>query len=92
MRKEDRVALFLAEQYVTKNYKITSVELHAQRRTQDVVHARFIVWCILRYSYQWSTPKIADVFGKDHSTVVDGLKRAEKIGLKKEALDGYSKP
>ena len=91
MRKEDREALFLAEQHVAKNYQINSTELHSQRRTQNVVYARFIVWCILRYAYQWSTPKIADVFGKDHSTVVDGLQRAEKIGLKKEALDAFKK-
>lgn len=81
----DKLRLKQVEILVCQKYHILPAQLHSLARHQHIARARFMVWCILHSPLQWSYPKIGQVFDRDHSTVVDGVQRATKIGLDKEA-------
>lgn len=70
---------------VSWKYHIPPEELYLKIRLGHIVQARFMVWYILRYKMHWSTTTIGEAFKFDHKTVHHGLKKAEELGLDKEA-------
>ena len=54
-------------------------KLESKSRKRDLVEARYIVFHILREKTANSLSNIAKVFGKDHATVLYGLKLHESM-------------
>lgn len=61
---------------VIKAWKIGPEELMSRSRQRRIAYPRFACFQFLA-SLGWSTPQIGKVFGRDHTTVMHGLKRAE---------------
>ncbi len=45
---------------------------------------RFAVWYLLSKVYKFPSTEIANAYGYDHTTVLNGVKRAEKLDMPKE--------
>ncbi len=52
--------------------------IYSRNRSRTVADIRFIIW---RYLYEsgWTYTAIAKEFGKDHSTIIHGVKQASTI-------------
>jgi len=61
---------------VCEYYGITHQELLQPVREQKLVHARQVAWFLLRKHFSLSFPAIGALFGKDHTTVLHGIKMA----------------
>ena len=60
-------------------------ELKQSRRNQELVAARYVIFNYFR-KRGYSLQNIGDIFGKDHSTVIAGLKRMQKLIEAKDAI------
>ena len=56
-----------------------SAIMDMSRRRRDVCEARWMVWRQLVFIHKWSRAKVARRFCCDHTTVMHGLARAEKL-------------
>lgn len=70
-----------------KKYGISPTALNSRNREQDVARVRFIAFFLLYNKFKMTTPLIAKLYEKDHTTILNGLSRVEELGLKKEALE-----
>ena len=53
--------------------------LHTATRKQEVVFARDFIWRYLRGRSKLSLEKLALIFGKDHATVLNGLRSINNV-------------
>ena len=51
--------------------------LFAAQRTNRIATARFVTWYLLRANTGLSFPEIGDFFGKNHSTILYGVRRVQ---------------
>ncbi len=66
---------------VALKYCATFDEVMSRSRTSRVTRARHAVWFTL-YDMGWSYPDIGDVFERDHTTVMSGVKAfADELGV-----------
>lgn len=66
------VAVVLAE--VSGIYDVTAAEIRGHGRTKRVGRARQHAMAILRDRYSWSYPEIGLALGRDHTTVIAGVR------------------
>lgn len=60
-------------------YGIGQADITGRLRTKAVAEARCCVYLITRRCTRLSYPEIATVFGRDHTTVMAGIKSAERL-------------
>lgn len=53
-------------------------QLLGRSRVKRIAHARQDCWRMIRDRLEWSYPKIGGKFGRDHSTVIEGVRKAKK--------------
>lgn len=90
-RKIDQNLLQKVDRLVATHYGVAPSHLYAKARDNKIAYSRFVAWSILHFQYQWSYKMIAAAYHRQHSTIISGLKKAEKIGLTKEAIDLWKK-
>lgn len=59
---------------------VTFEEIFSQSRRKRIAHARFEVWHLMRKS-GFSLTEIGEVFDRDHTSILHGLRRVEELGL-----------
>lgn len=59
---------------VADHYGVKRAELYRQNRQRGVARARMILMFLLRETTAMSLLEIGDLIGKDHSTVVHGIR------------------
>ena len=57
---------------------ICQSRIHSEGRTIRIVRIRWAIFQVLRQR-GWSLHEIGDVFGKDHGTVINGLKKSKAL-------------
>ena len=57
-------------------FSVPVKRLRERNQRQDVTSARYVAAVLLRRR-RWTTTKIGDLFGLDHSTIVSGLSKVE---------------
>lgn len=62
---------------IIKARAVTWAELIGVTRKAHVSAARFEVWHHLREKYKWSYPTIAEVFDRDHPSILRGVRKHE---------------
>ena len=72
---------------VLEDNNSTWSEIKSSRRTESIVNARFISYYLARKFTNLSYTQIGFRFNKDHSTIINGCKKAE--GLDKNTLTSY---
>lgn len=78
----------LAEKKVIKVFKISPDIFMTNKKSNESTGARFAVWCILYHQEGMSYPLIGQLYGKDHTTVLYGVRKAimqlmpEMLGIK----------
>lgn len=71
-----------AEYTVRQIYNIIDPHVFTDRiRMQVNTHARFAVWYILNKREKFSTKAIGKIYGYDHSTIINGIRRAIDTGI-----------
>jgi chromosomal replication initiation ATPase DnaA len=58
---------------IAKKHTVTLAEMLGPRRQAGMCEARFECWALLR-GEGWSWHRIADLFGRDHTTVMAGVR------------------
>jgi chromosomal replication initiator protein len=86
-RTDSAITLGGIEAVVAAFFGITPADIHSSRRTRTVSTARMIAMHLGRTHTQMSYPEIGRFMGKNHSSVVLGVQRLEKILAKKERLN-----
>ena len=76
---EDRVSIAAIKAGVSKAWGINEEVLWSKRRAWFVAHPRFGAFKLARDLTPLSLPVIGRLFGKDHTTVMHGIKRAEAL-------------
>jgi len=56
-------------------HEVSPADIMGPTQVRRVVRARWAVWRIMRDEYQMTLPQIGRAFGKDHTTVLHGLRR-----------------
>lgn len=64
---------------VARAAKIDRGDLLGRRRSARVAQLRFALFWVARHRLGWSMQRIGRAFGRDHSTVVHGLQRANQL-------------
>lgn len=59
---------------VCENHGVAALELCGFSRQAPVPAARADLWTALKVKYRWSYPRIGEVFGVDHTTVMSHVK------------------
>ncbi len=70
---------------VAMEYKVRPAEMRGPDRHKQFVEARWVAWAEMvdrGYSY----PQIGRFFGRDHSTVMHGVRRAREMKEREERL------
>ena len=68
-------------------YKVGVAELLGPSRERRLARPRFAIWAALydmrgtQHMSPYSTTMIGRVFGRDHSTIISGIRRAKELGL-----------
>ena len=72
MNELHKVLNYFADLGYNKRY------IYSRNRSREIADIRFIIW---RYLYEsgWTYMAIAEEFGKDHSTIIHGVKQASTI-------------
>jgi len=60
------------------------VDLYSERRPHKVCYARQVAWYVARFSLLKSYPVIGRSFNRDHSTVINGVQKVQRMIEKNE--------
>ncbi len=90
-RSDGVVTLGDIEATVTAYFGITPADIHSSRRTKTVSAARMLAMYLARKHTSMSYPEIGKYIGKNHSSVVLGVQRMEKL-LARGAEISWSSP
>lgn len=63
---------------VCEAHDITRNEIFEKNRSKKMVMARGIIYDRIRKELGWSYPKIGKLFGKDHTTILHGVRLARE--------------
>ena len=62
---------------VSKVMNVTPMELMGRSANREAAYVRHLSWYLLRRESSMAVGKIATLFERDHSTVVEGIRRIE---------------
>lgn len=82
--------LAAAVEMVVKVYGVDPKTIMSNRQDRIASQARFAVWYILFTTYNRSSALIADIFDKDHTTVLHGIQRAKDLKIPTEIDNHFS--
>lgn len=68
----ERDLLQVAES-IAKAYRVTVADMLSASRCRDHSHARQALWSELAGEYNFSTPRIGELVGRNHSTISVGI-------------------
>jgi hypothetical protein len=71
---------------VAREFGVSVNELDSPRRTHQVVVARFAAYYLCKKMTKCSFPTIAFSFRRDHTTVLTGVRKAEKMIIDDEVF------
>lgn len=87
--KTHQKALLTIEDFVNLKYGLKPGQMYESNRRQGIAHARFTAYYILNKVYGLNLPQIADIFKKDHTTVMHGIQVIDDRGWSAEILRQY---
>lgn len=80
----------LAFAYVERCFDVSHRELVSPSQLRHAVHARFaFAWIIRRYRPQIGSNQIGRWLGRDHSTVISAIRRADELIASDENFGNY---
>ena len=71
---------------IMEDYNLTVEEIKGNQRTKQVTEPRWVMWKLIRKNSGLSYGEIGRLFNKDHSTVMNGIKKAPQ-----DIVDEYQK-
>jgi len=78
---------------LSKEFNVSVSEIMSNSKEDRIVKVRFMAWLVLSKQYKMPNSIIAEFYNKDRSTIYNGVKKAEKLGLvkfiPKELLSTY---
>jgi hypothetical protein len=80
------VSLRLIQHIVARHYGLTMDELLSRSRVQRLAHPRAVAMTLCRELTDASLPRIGRCCGKDHTTIIHGLRRCAVTPALTEAL------
>lgn len=66
---------------VAHKFGMTVAEVVAPERQQDRIYARAVLFGVLYARGHWSTTRLGELFGCDHTVVLYGLRKASKADV-----------
>ena len=71
---------------IMEDYDLTVEEIKGNQRTKQVTEPRWVMWKLIRKNSGLSYGEIGRLFNKDHSTIMNGIKKAPQ-----DIVDVYQK-
>ena len=65
---------------VCETHDVTRDEIFEKNRSKKLVMARGVIYDRIRNELGWSYPKIGKLFGRDHTTILHGVRLARRCG------------
>lgn len=62
-------------------------ELHGRRRDKQYAEARMVVWYVAYNYLGYSYPALGRIYGRDHTTIMSGVRRMSKLPARKDVVD-----
>lgn len=72
-----------AEARVMDHFEVNQNAIRDPSRNRRSSRLRFAVWYLLYVQYKVPYTRIAEIYGKDHTTILNGVKMASELGLTK---------
>ncbi|HHH76452.1 MAG TPA: hypothetical protein ENL03_05455, partial [Phycisphaerae bacterium] len=85
-RADSVVTLDGIEAVAAAFFGVTPADIHSTRRTRTICAARAVTMYLARSQTRMSFPEIGRAIGKNHSSVVLGVKRIEKLLAEKGSV------
>jgi hypothetical protein len=85
MRRSVALDLSHVLRYVADAYNLTQKEILGRGRTQLVAEARAVAYYLARREGH-SLPRLGGAFGRDHTTILSGLRRAALVMRREPAV------
>jgi chromosomal replication initiation ATPase DnaA len=63
------------ENYVMDIYGVDIETLYSKTKKDHICTVRYTFWYLLREACNWSLTRIAELVGKDHTTIIHGVKQ-----------------
>lgn len=83
--KETPARLRVLEEAVCKISGVALDDLYSRKRDREYSEARMAVWLVAHETMGYSYPYIGRIYGRDHTTIVSGVKKL-KNGKAKEVV------
>jgi chromosomal replication initiation ATPase DnaA len=78
-------AITRVEMFVMEKFHVSKMDLYGVARYKDLAGARFVAWYLLYTVFHFSSPEIGKLFGKDHTSVLNGIDRVKTLEWDREA-------
>ena len=79
------------ENAIAEAANITVEDLYSRDRSRGVADARHAVWYIAHKHMHYSSPFIGKLYGRDHTTILNGVNRMMKCKASQAILEGIRK-
>lgn len=73
------LGFYFGMRQICQIYKVSLSEMYGPRRFRSLVLARREIWRMLRVKYRKSYGEIAELFGRDHNTIMMSLRREPEV-------------
>lgn len=75
------------DRIVSSKYNLNTEIIRSRLRDNETARARFVAWYILRNKFLMKYTIIGKLYGRDHTTIINGIRRLKKLGLENEAKE-----
>lgn len=86
MTTEERIDRL--ERIIAASNRLKPEAIRSHRREAELVAARMTIWLIAYDYMKLSYPRIAKIYGRDHTTIISGCRRARKYATDIKRLVG----
>lgn len=75
----ERVGALETMEQIRREYRLTYEELLGGDRHKTAAAARHHLWLLIKHTLDLSYPEMARIFFVDHTTVLTGVRKAERV-------------
>lgn len=89
--KFHKEAIQKTEMFIRAQFECTNKELYANSKSHEVVEVRYVAYFILSRVFSFPSTLIGELFKKDHSSVLYGIKQVIAWKWDEESLNQFYK-
>jgi len=76
---------------ISRHMNVSVQQIRGHDRIREFVQARHAVWAVARYYLQYTFPRLARLYRRDHTTVMYGIRKTHGTIIEEKALEYVEK-